>query len=446
MPSDPTMPSRAALVYGRTSLVDFRILMAPEDFDAEGISWAVRHIQGTTQGAEDLAKYTRCSVFQDDAHQVIGLTCMADQLSPNCNVDSFDRPLYLFVGWVSHTPFPPLPSMLSLAAGDWSIFRDLYGVVRARWEDTDAGPPERSSYTAVAEPQAFAEPSPATDLQLNMDAGAVMLYPATIAEALWRAAGECTRPTSLCLNLSRSDHAVKGPFLNATALDLQEPRQVRRGPKAPEEPEVLHYPAINVSFDRDKQRAQDARAGKVKGGFGGLVKRVIRSVADELTVFFPDSEPSKPDRWYHDSEPPREPTAAQNEPRAPILPDQPAATPMERRSLEPPDMPSDVQNEMRAPRPPGAPAAVQNAPRDSELRQNLGVAQNELFSPEPGQHPAAPQGEAGPAMLPHNTPLPPAVGGSQESPRPPAEAPILPQGFRYKNSAKEDQEKERYNG
>ena len=201
----------APLVYGRTFAADYRtdLIACPEDFDESLRTWATGFIQATTLNPSQLHGRPRWSVFQDHRHRVVGITCMGSMVATNDIKDEHGREVYVFLGWVCQTPFAPLPPM------DLTYFKSLYDHVRDRWREK---PYEKDRlfpkpYVPLPEPPAI--PVAATTRHLlSYDDDWVQLWPTENADILWRAAGNSTKPLSLCIGVAMECDAEAGPFQN----------------------------------------------------------------------------------------------------------------------------------------------------------------------------------------------------------------------------------------
>lgn len=248
------MTNWAAIVYGRTYEVDFRLIALPEDFNSEEENWLVDNIRVTTRTAEQLSGNPRWFLFKNERHCVVGVTCMVRELltplddkTKNLTVDQNNRPLYIFVGF-AHKPdqqgnFPSLPSYEDL---DLQLFKPHYSFVSDLWAvkpyDELSRKVTSSTYKEINLPSA--------DMMINLDEAqyqlnlsniqATSLWPDSldVRQRLWAKAALLIRERpqaniSLCCGLSTGEDALSGPLLNATAADV---RQMKTLPKPVELP------------------------------------------------------------------------------------------------------------------------------------------------------------------------------------------------------------------
>jgi hypothetical protein len=246
------MSNWATIIYGRTYEVDFRLIVKPEDFEEQDIEWAKSHILVTTRWAEKLSDRPRWSMFKNHHHCVVGVTCMAAELSDDINEDRIGRPLYVFVGYVAKAPFPPIPPM------NLELFKPIYDrYVRQRWleksyQTREADLLSKSEYAELAYSQleySVDDLSACPVLNTYSDAFStrgftngdafgersdrIYLWPDNDEnrKKLWLAASQQQAPLSLCLGLAQSQDAIQGVFLNATALDVSEKIEVNKPKK-----------------------------------------------------------------------------------------------------------------------------------------------------------------------------------------------------------------------
>jgi hypothetical protein len=234
----------AAIIYCRTYEVDFRLIVRPEDFGTDEIDWAKDHILTTTRSAEKLRDRPRWSLFKNQKHCIVGVTCMAATLSEDMIEDRVGRPLFAFVGYVAQPPFPPIPAM------NLDLFKSGYKeYVGRRWQEKPyetrkADILSKSEYEKLD----YSDPidSPADDFHfsrlLNTNSNQICLWPDSeeYRKKLWLAASRHEKPVSLCLGLARQRDALEGSFLNATALDVSERIEITK----PRKTSVEHQETI----------------------------------------------------------------------------------------------------------------------------------------------------------------------------------------------------------
>lgn len=252
------MSNWAAIIYGRTYEVDFRLIVKPEDFEGKDIDWAKSHILVTTRWAEKLSDHPRWSMFKNRQHCIVGVTCMVSELSQDINEDRIGRPLYVFVGYVAKPPFPPIPPM------NLELFKPIYDkYVRQRWfeksyQTREADLSSKSEYAELE----YSQPEyPANDLSacsiLNANSDRISLWSDNNEnrQQLWLAASQQQAPVSLCLGLVQSKDAIQGSFLNATALDVSEKIEVSKPKKViPEQQQAKELPPRQEQDNLTKQK------------------------------------------------------------------------------------------------------------------------------------------------------------------------------------------------
>lgn len=228
----------APLVHGRTYEVDYRsnLLAVPEWFSATDLAWAMPFIQGTFDSflVKGLPEPVHWSMFKNERYCVVGLTCLAHQVSEDMNRDIGNRVLPVFLGYICkevHAPILPkmeIGAKSSEANPSTGQFSELYRFVRNRWHEKR----QSNQLTPVKETfeleVANYELSKETNGKLNLQPEQTALWPISHPyhvladdQRLWSAASHYPGPVSLCMGLSRQSTAVAGPFLNATAYDVQ---------------------------------------------------------------------------------------------------------------------------------------------------------------------------------------------------------------------------------
>jgi hypothetical protein len=221
------MADWSALVHGRTYREDFRtnLIVIPEDFGREEIDWAKRYILATTASPERLRDGPRWSVFKSRRHCVVGVTCLAEAVSDNMIRDEHGRPVYVFLGYVARTPFPPLPPR------ELARFRPLYQFVRERWDEKGRqahGIRECGYYEdALSEISSACEDEEEPPRMNVRETEQAFWIPAD-AGRLWTAVSVHPGPISLCLGLASRRDAEEGPFDHVTVADVREPARMVR--------------------------------------------------------------------------------------------------------------------------------------------------------------------------------------------------------------------------
>ena len=233
----------APIVYGRTYEVDFRFIVVPEDFQQSSQpdfqlkdrDWLEDCIHSTTHLAERLPEQPRWSIFKNESHCIVGVTCMAAEVSSDKTKDKESRPLYVFLGHVFRPPagFQPIPMVLD-------DFKKLYNYVSKVWEakpyDLNSRVPTLAPYqeiSGVAESKDTASISlvaNSNELKLNFEPNKVYIWTdlAEFRQKLWLAASVCQQPVSLCLGLPNEAAALNGRFLNGTIQNFNIVRELYR--------------------------------------------------------------------------------------------------------------------------------------------------------------------------------------------------------------------------
>ena len=230
----------AAIVYGRSYHLDFRFVTLPHDFTDRDISWAAQHILVTTHQARKLTCNPRWSLFKNQSHCIVGVTCMVrdligqldEELIEVKTKDDRGRPLYAFVGYVTRLnqrkdllDFPPY-------TGNYlESFQSLYQEIEKVWlvKDYDRGSkqPLLSQYQSLTFAREKTIEQSTIDLtpQLNDQTKCphqVFLWQSSAEQnrQLWRASAQCLAATSLCLNANEKPYP-NSPFLNQTVAQLE---------------------------------------------------------------------------------------------------------------------------------------------------------------------------------------------------------------------------------
>lgn len=259
------MSNWATIIYGRTYEVDFRLIVKPEDFEDQDIEWAKSHILVTTRWAEKLSDRPRWSVFKNCRHCIVGVTCMASEISQDINEDRIGRPLFVFVGYVAKAPFSPIPPM------NLELFKPIYDqYVRQRWfeksyQTREADLLSKSEYAELeySQPEYTADDVIAIPV-LNVNSDRIYLWSDNDEnrQLLWLGASQeqAPVPVSLCLGLERKEDAIQGVFLNATAIDVSEKIEASKPKKVT--PEQQQATASLPSQEEDNLTKQKHRRAK----------------------------------------------------------------------------------------------------------------------------------------------------------------------------------------
>jgi hypothetical protein len=232
----------AAIVYGRSYYLDFRLIAIPKNFTSEDISWALAYIIPTTRAAGKLDRHPRWSLFKNERYCIVGVTCMVRDLigqgdknsNNNLTKDVQGRPLYIFVGY--GTPldrrkdlvrFPPY------SGRHLGTFQPLYQYVQQQWKvkdyEIDEKKPILTEYQQLA--ASISQSSHNLDCHIARSLNSQSKNPAKIflwqdteesRRKLWTTVARCRQPNSLCLGLASKQDSLKSPFLNGTADDIAE--------------------------------------------------------------------------------------------------------------------------------------------------------------------------------------------------------------------------------
>ena len=228
----------AAIVYGRSYHLDFRFITIPQDFTSQEIEWVSPYILATTKKARNIANYPRWSLFKNDSYCVIGVTCMVrdligkvgKDLTEAIAKDNLGRPLYVFVGYVTHLNRSKILSSFPDYTGDnLNCFQSLYQEIERVWllRDYDDRKPSLSEY------QPLSKEIQATKISTNVYQASPLNNPTKHPEQifvwrqspaknrqLWSQAGRCLYSTSICLNIKEKS-LQDSPFLNQTVTDIK---------------------------------------------------------------------------------------------------------------------------------------------------------------------------------------------------------------------------------
>jgi hypothetical protein len=227
------MRSWYPIVHGRTAFVDFRsnLIVVPKILSDPELEWAKRHILATTRAPDRLPGNPRWSVFQTPELVVVGVTCMAAEVSHEMTneivvVDGRDverRPLYVFLGYASRRHESGLPPR------DLHLFGDLYRFVKARWRE----PWHDSREKHISSDREELPMVPAGSLvRLNDRDDLLSVWPRSRADELWASAANF-HGASLCIGLPNAAEALEGVFHNATLQHGEDEFSVRREPHPP---------------------------------------------------------------------------------------------------------------------------------------------------------------------------------------------------------------------
>ncbi|MDJ0648146.1 MAG: hypothetical protein QNJ60_05510 [Xenococcaceae cyanobacterium MO_188.B19] len=222
----------AGIVYGRTHHLDFRFIALPEDFQQTELSWASSHILATTQKPKKLSSNPRWSLFKNESHCIVGVTCMVrdllEETEANLTKDDKDRPLYIFVGYaarLTHRKYLiDLPPYNNESLHD---FKSLYDHVKEVWLVKDFHKNSHKSITTSYQKRDFSPPCLHKNLSKDLitkinyqgkSRNQIFLWQDTPKRnsQLWATSAVCSHPTSLCLGKGYTEQYSHNPFLNHT--------------------------------------------------------------------------------------------------------------------------------------------------------------------------------------------------------------------------------------
>ena len=231
----------AKIVYGRSYHLDFRFITIPTDFAKEDLAWAAEHILATTRQARNLVNLPRWSLFKNDRHCVIGVTCMVRDLLGQLGEDGVEvmakddlgRPLYLFVGYVTRLgKNKSLSSFPAYTGQHLTAFKPLYQQLEKVWlvKDYEANSrhPLLSEYEAL-KPTVELISTEANVEQLiklnnqHKSPQKIFLWSNSTDRnnQLWIAAAKCSVATSVCLDI-KDKSIANSPFLNQSVTQLEQ--------------------------------------------------------------------------------------------------------------------------------------------------------------------------------------------------------------------------------
>lgn len=266
----------AAIVYGRSYHLDFRLITIPHNFTHADTQWASQHIVATTVRARNLTGCPRWSIFKNDSYCVLGVTCMVrdliNQLSEDLREtrerDDQGRPLYVFVGYVTKLSQQKIHNFPDYQPESLDDFKSLYQEIEKVWlvknYDLDSRNPTLSQY----QPRNFAQGAIAhqthqipqlNDLTQHPDK--IYLYPSSRQQnsSLWLTSVQCSQPTSTCLNL-KGKILVNSPFLNQTSSQIEQfeiTERVANQGQHSSDPENIDYQTHSSLSQRISHRAKD---------------------------------------------------------------------------------------------------------------------------------------------------------------------------------------------
>jgi hypothetical protein len=238
------------IVYGRTYEADYRLLAIPVDFTPEDVNWAMNYIKATTRKPEQLPGNPRWSLFKNQKHCVIGVTCMVKDLisNPALAVDKGSRPIHVFVGYVTkvdenhnlrfHIPrYADYPNNLSLFHSVYNSVKDQWSVksheLRSKLKITKFEYARIPFYTNSVNSTKNIN----SDFLRNTEVHQVKLWLDSYSSksGIWENACSLINHSdtvSLCLGMPTEKDVLESPFLNATVPSVNHHILKRVNPQA----------------------------------------------------------------------------------------------------------------------------------------------------------------------------------------------------------------------
>ncbi|MEM8830335.1 MAG: hypothetical protein AAGE96_13395 [Cyanobacteria bacterium P01_G01_bin.19] len=228
----------ATIVYGRSFHLDFRFITIPEDFGDFEMTWISPYILATMHKARNLADCPRWSLFKNDFHCVVGVTCMVRDLIGKLGQDQLEvmtkdelgRPLYVFVGYVTKLERnKSLESFPAYTEACLTSFKPLYQEIEKVWllRDYDNRQPLRSQYTSLGSTVEIINPVAESGRVLAVNnqqkqPDKTFLWHKSLDRdlQLWLDSALCAESTSVCLNI-KGKALSNSPFLNQTATKVE---------------------------------------------------------------------------------------------------------------------------------------------------------------------------------------------------------------------------------
>jgi len=235
----------AAIVYGRTYHLDFRLITLPHDFTTPEINWASQHIIATTQQARKLVDSPRWSLFKNDHYLVVGVTCMVKDLIGDPVKDNQGRPLYVFVGYVTQAP-QQIQNLPAYSENCLDNFKILYQEIEQVWlvknYEQDSRYPSRSQYYPInfcnraipkgrrsliaSENQELPTLNQELNQQLNQPSqnpDKIYLWQSSTPQnsLLWQTSAQSPAAIATCLNI-QGKALNNSPFLNQSSTQVEQ--------------------------------------------------------------------------------------------------------------------------------------------------------------------------------------------------------------------------------
>lgn len=228
----------AAIIYGRSYHVDFRFITLPQDFSNQEKDWASRYILATFSHANKLSAHPRWSLFKNDSHCVVGVTCMVRDLLVNLEQDLIDllskdnrgRPLYIFVGYVTQLDRRKrLLDFPFFSDRYLDSFQNLYQYLQQVWWIEEYHKDSKKPLLSNYQPIDFANQKfqIGDTLELAKQINHQEKYPNQTylwhnsleqKQKLWLTSAVSHQEISVCLGDQTIRNIVNTPFLNQTAI------------------------------------------------------------------------------------------------------------------------------------------------------------------------------------------------------------------------------------
>jgi hypothetical protein len=210
-------PKWSPIVFSRTFTEDYRFLAQPKDLDNYSLEWIRGHIQASLRSPEKLRDSNRWSIFKNKSICVVGLSCMADDISGGKPaIDENGRRFHVFVGYVTRDLKALSPER------NIDLFKILYTFVSKKWYFHTKGDVDHSEYEYTFDSVISLDDSKnKIPLKINYDLTRVSIWfdSESNRDNLWEKLSTSNGSSSLCLGMSRSKDAKTGPFQNVTIAD-----------------------------------------------------------------------------------------------------------------------------------------------------------------------------------------------------------------------------------
>lgn len=225
------MSKWAAIVYGRTYHLDFRLITVPHDFTQSDLDWSSQHIVATTQQARNLFGSPRWSLFKNHNYCVVGVTCMVQDLIGDRVKDDQGRPLYVFVGYVTRlTKDLTIQNLPAYADNCLDSFKTLYQEIEQVWliknYEVNSTDPSLSQYCPISFDNSTIAFKPQELPPLNQQfrhPNKIYLWQSSTQQnsLLWQTAAQSSVPIATCLNI-QGKALNNSHFLNQSTTQTEQ--------------------------------------------------------------------------------------------------------------------------------------------------------------------------------------------------------------------------------